>query len=73
MHALGMYFEITSNERDQGWADDDQRAETLARAEARSMVRREPVRGVGRLARRLVASSVAALLLFALAAAGPVA
>ena len=66
MNALGLYFAITSGEREQRWTDDDERAASLARTEARSMPGREPVRRMGRLAdilrvsaRRLIAGSVA--------------
>lgn len=53
MNALGMYFAITSGEREQYWADDDERAASLARAEARALssaAKREPVRRFGRVA-----------------------
>ena len=61
MHALGTYLQITSSEREQRWADDDERAASLARTEARSAVTREPVRRLGRLAgvlrRRLIGTA----------------
>ena len=49
MHPLGMYLAITSSDREQQWADEDERAVTLARAEARTRVAPEPGRRIGRL------------------------
>ena len=53
MHPLGMYFAITTSDGEREWADDDERALSMARAAAASRVTRDPGRRGGRLTESL--------------------
>ena len=53
MHPLGMYLAIATGEREQEWADDDERAGWMARADAESRATREPGRRIRRLTESL--------------------
>jgi hypothetical protein len=81
MRALGMYVAIMNGERERVWADEDEWAGSLARAESRSTAGRAPEPRVRHLARilprrllaplrRLLPGSATGLLLVAMAAPG---